>query len=212
MRTFAQHASMMHCITGHATIPCASALYFPYPEVNKTSRSAATAATATLAARKRSFAPVVNVQVRLLILGSLPGEVSLAHSQYYANPQNRFWHLMSEVVGMNLPALDYASRLEALLAKRVGLWDVVAEAHREGSLDSRIRNHANNDLVSLAAGLPELAAIAFNGGTAARIGLKALGEHAARYSIIKLPSSSPAYTLPYAEKLQAWRVLTEWAR
>jgi hypoxanthine-DNA glycosylase len=209
MRTFAQHASMMHCITGRATIPWASALYFPYPEVNKTSRSGV---TATLAARKRSFAPVVNVQVRLLILGSLPGEVSLAHSQYYANPQNRFWHLMSDVVGMNLPALDYASRLEALLAKRIGLWDVVAEAHREGSLDSRIRNHANNDLVSLAASLPELAAIAFNGGTAARIGLKALGEHAARYSIIKLPSSSPAYTLPYAEKLQAWRVLTEWAR
>ncbi|RJG05403.1 DNA-deoxyinosine glycosylase [Noviherbaspirillum cavernae] len=157
--------------------------------------------------RKRSFAPIVNEHIRLLILGSLPGELSLAHNQYYANPQNRFWALMSDVIGTDLPALAYPLRLEALLANGIGLWDVVAEAYRDGSLDSRIRGHARNDLVSLVATLPNLSAIAFNGGTAARIGLKALTECADRYQIIKLPSSSPAYTLPFAEKLTAWRHL-----
>ena len=67
-----------------------------------------------------------------------------------------------------------------------------------------IRDHAGNDLLGLIGGLPNLAAIAFNGGTAARLGLKALGEHASRYDIVLLPSSSPAYTLAYTEKLTVW--------
>ncbi|PFH11912.1 hypoxanthine-DNA glycosylase [Collimonas sp. PA-H2] len=159
--------------------------------------------------RKRSFPPVVDQQVHTLILGSLPGVQSLAHSQYYAHPQNRFWKLLAEVVGIDLPALPYAERLPVLLAHGIGLWDVVAEARRDGSLDSNIRDHAHNDLTGLIATLPQLHTIAFNGGTAARLGLKALGELASRYRIILLPSSSPAYTRPYAEKLAAWIVLQE---
>lgn len=154
--------------------------------------------------RKRSFPPVVDEQVRILILGSLPGNLSLAHSQYYAHPQNRFWKLLSEVIGSDLPALPYPARLQALLANRIGLWDVVAEAQRDGSLDGNIRDHVHNDLLSLVATLPQLTTIAFNGGTAARLGLKALGMQAARYRIVQLPSSSPAYTRPYAEKRTAW--------
>jgi hypoxanthine-DNA glycosylase len=159
--------------------------------------------------RKRCFDPVADHQTRLLVLGSLPGEQSLALNEYYGNRQNRFWMLMSEVTGVNLPALDYAARLTALLDSGVGLWDVVAEALREGSLDSRIRGRADNDLLALVAGLPNLTTIAFNGGTAARLGLKVLGEQAARYRIVPLPSSSPAYTLPYAEKLAVWLQLRE---
>lgn len=160
-----------------------------------------------IALRKRCFDPVVDDKTRLLVLGSLPGELSLARNEYYGNKQNRFWMLMSEVIGLDLVALEYGARLQALLANGVGLWDVVAEAHRDGSLDSRIRDHAGNDLLGLIGGLPNLAAIAFNGGTAARLGIKALGEHASRYDIVLLPSSSPAYTLAYAEKLTVWRTL-----
>ncbi|GAC1331387.1 MAG: DNA-deoxyinosine glycosylase [Collimonas sp.] len=159
--------------------------------------------------RKRSFPPVVDEQVRILILGSLPGNLSLAHSQYYAHPQNRFWKLLSEVTGADLAALPYPDRLQTLLSKHVGLWDVVADARRDGSLDSNIRDHVHNDLSSLAAALPQLTTIAFNGGTAAKLGLKALGQQAARYRIVQLPSSSPAYTRPYAEKLAAWLVLQD---
>lgn len=160
--------------------------------------------------RKRSFEPVVNEDVRLLILGSLPGELSLAQSQYYANPQNRFWTLMSEVIHESLIALPYSNRLQTLLQHGIGLWDVIAEAIREGSLDSRIRDHAHNDLIGLAASLPNLEAIAFNGGMAAKLGLKALREQASRYELIRLPSSSPAYTLSYQEKLNAWLELRSW--
>ena len=92
----------------------------------------------------------------------------------------------------------------------MGLWDVVAEARRDGSLDSNIRDHAGNDLIGLIGTLPNLRAIAFNGGTAAKIGERALGEHGDRHAILRLPSSSPAYTLAYAEKRVAWQALRAW--
>lgn len=153
---------------------------------------------------KCSFAPVVNPKTRLLLLGSLPGEKSLQQQQYYAHPQNRFWHLLSEVVQQDLVALDYAGRLAAVQNHAVGLWDVVAQARREGSLDSNIRERSDNDLSGLLDTLPKLSAIGFNGATAARIGLQLLGPRAAAYQIFQLPSSSPAYTLAYTEKRSTW--------
>jgi len=159
---------------------------------------------------KRCFPPVVDANTRVLILGSLPGEVSLARSQYYAHKQNQFWRLIGEVIGQDLVPMPYEERLQTLLAHHVGLWDVVAEAKREGSLDSNIRDHAGNDLLGLIASLPNLKTIAFNGGTAERIGMKALATHDDRHHIVKLPSSSPAYTVAYAQKLAGWMRLRDW--
>ena len=158
--------------------------------------------------RKRCFDPVADARTRVLILGSLPGEQSLARGEYYGNRQNRFWHLVSAVFGQDLVPLDYAARLAALRALGVGLWDVVAEAERPGSLDASIRAHEGNDLRALVAGLPALQVIGFNGGTAARLGIKALGEKAGMYRVVLLPSSSPAHTLAFAEKLKMWGKLS----
>ena len=151
---------------------------------------------------------MVDTDTRLLILGSLPGDASLAQQQYYAHPQNRFWHLLGDVMGVNLIEQAYEQRLQTLLKHRIGLWDVVAQAKREGSLDSKITERDDNDLLGLLDTLPHLRAIAFNGGTAHKIGLKILGARADAYQIYALPSSSPAYTLPYAEKLQQWCILS----
>ncbi|MES2833822.1 MAG: DNA-deoxyinosine glycosylase [Pseudomonadota bacterium] len=155
--------------------------------------------------RKAAFAPVVDAHTRLLILGSLPGDASLKAAQYYAHPQNAFWRLTGGVIGRDLAALPYVDRLEALKAARIGLWDVIAGAERQGSLDGAIRNAEAADLQRLIAGLPELRAVAFNGGTAARIGRRSLtGMDAA---LIDLPSSSPAFTKPFVEKAEAWSAL-----
>ena len=119
--------------------------------------------------------------------------------------------LIGDVIGEALPSLDYEARLQALLDHRVGLWDVIANARREGSLDSRIRDHATNDLAALVAELPSLAAVAFNGGTAAKIGVLALAESRPSLDLVRLPSSSPTYAaVPYAEKLRAWEALRKW--
>ncbi|VVE68111.1 DNA-deoxyinosine glycosylase [Pandoraea captiosa] len=174
------------------------------------SSKSSTSSTSFASDLKRNFPPVADARTRVLILGSLPGEVSLAHQQYYAHPQNRFWYLVGEVIGEPLPTLAYEARLDALRAHGVGLWDVVAQARREGSLDSNIRLHTGSDLAGLIATLPALRAVAFNGGTAARIGQRALAQGGVTIPVVLLPSSSPAYTIPLATKRDAWLALREW--
>lgn len=155
---------------------------------------------------KRAFDPVVDANTRLLILGSLPGDASLKAGQYYGHPQNGFWRLVGGVIGLDLMALPYPDRLEALKAAGVGLWDVIASAERPGSLDAAIRNAEAADLNLLVDSLPALRAVAFNGGTAARLGRRSLTPRS-NFDLIDLPSSSPAYTRPLAEKAAAWSVL-----
>ena len=70
--------------------------------------------------RKSSFPPVAAADARLLVLGSLPGDRSLAEARYYAHPQNQFWRLLSPVIDRDLMALDYEDRLAALLARGIG--------------------------------------------------------------------------------------------
>ena len=154
--------------------------------------------------RKSAFAPVIASATRILILGSLPGEASLAAGRYYAHPQNRFWQLAGAVICRDeLPRLDYEARLASLLAAGVGLWDTVASARREGSLDAAIRDAEHAPLADLVATLPRLRAVAFNGGTAARIGRRALAGTA--LALVDLPSSSPAYAaMPFAAKRERW--------
>lgn len=152
---------------------------------------------------KRSFPPVVDACTRVLVLGSLPGEESLARRQYYGNPRNHFWRLMSEVIGRDLVPLVYEDRLRALLDAGVGLWDTVGAATRRGSLDGAIRNHEPNPLSELVATLPALRAVGFNGGKSASLGMAQLSGET-RLALLPLPSSSPAYTLPLEAKLEEW--------
>lgn len=158
--------------------------------------------------RKSSFPPVVVPGTRLLVLGSLPGEKSLAERRYYAHPQNRFWHLIGKVIGVDLEPLAYEERLTALLGAKVGLWDTVASAHRTGSLDAAIREAEHNALAELAASLPELRAVGFNGKTSAKIGMPQLAH--TDLALIPLPSSSPAHaTMRLGEKEKLWGQLRE---
>ncbi len=160
-----------------------------------------------MAPPKRGFPPVVDANTRVLTLGSLPGDASLAVGQYYGHPRNAFWRLMEGVLGTPLVPLAYDDRLAALLAHGVGLWDVIGEARRPGSLDAAIRDPAANDLLALIETLPALRVVAFNGGTAARLGARLIGK---RVATISLPSSSPAHAArTFEQKAEAWALLQE---
>ena len=157
-------------------------------------------------ARSVGFEPVVDDRTRVLILGSLPGDASLKAAQYYAHPRNSFWPLIGGLLDDDLPALPYGERLLRLKKRGLGLWDVIASAERSGSLDAAIRSPEAADLRGLAAGLPRLQAVAFNGGLAARLGRRILSD-LGEVALIDLPSSSPAHARPFEEKRQAWSTL-----
>ncbi|MEO0062737.1 MAG: hypothetical protein RLZZ08_1297 [Pseudomonadota bacterium] len=104
--------------------------------------------------------------------------------------------------------MDYDARLAALIAAKIGLWDVIASATRPGSLDAAIRDAEHNPLAQLVASLPELRAVAFNGAASAKIGMKALAGCGA--ALVPLPSSSPANaSIPLAIKQEKWARLAE---
>ena len=155
---------------------------------------------------KQSMAPAGSSDARLLILGSLPGDASLAAQRYYAHPTNQFWRLLGEAIGEPLAGLGHDDRLARLAARRIALWDVVADAKRDGSLDTAIRGARANPLAGFVARHPNLEAIAFNGKAAAALGRRALAGIAV-VQLIDLPSSSAALTRPFDQKLLAWAAL-----
>jgi len=151
------------------------------------------------------LAPVLDAGVRILVLGSFPGVASLAAGQYYAHPRNQFWRLISSVTGEDLAALPYAERLPRLLEHGVGLWDVLGECERVGSLDSAIRKPAANDFDRLRELCPLLDTVGFNGQASGKF---APQFTAAGYRTIVLPSSSPAYmAMSFEQKYEIWRRL-----
>jgi TDG/mug DNA glycosylase family protein len=149
------------------------------------------------------FPAVLDDATRILILGSFPGEASLAAQQYYAHPRNQFWRLLSAVLGEDLFVLLYEKRLIRLLAHRIGLWDVIALCEREGSLDTAIRRAQANDFAMLKHQCPELVRICFNGKTSGKFERQFAD---AGFETLVLPSSSPANAqLSFDEKLAVWK-------
>jgi hypoxanthine-DNA glycosylase len=111
--------------------------------------------------------------------------------------------LLSALLAEDLTVLPYAARLQRLRTRGLGLWDVIAECRREGSLDSAIREARYNDLASLRRRAPQLVAVAHNGGESARAMRITTGLGVAVY---RLPSSSPANaSWSFERKLAAWR-------
>ena len=155
--------------------------------------------------RLRGLAPIAGDQTRLLILGSFPSVASLAAGQYYAHPRNQFWPLLSALFEVDLRALPYPARIDCVLRRGLGIWDVYAACRREGSLDAAITAGEPNDLAGLVARLPRLRGIAHNGGASARFATLSGGLVA---QVDRLPSSSPANaTWRFERKLEAWRAV-----
>lgn len=157
---------------------------------------------------KRGLPPIARADAKLLILGSLPGDASLAAARYYAHPRNQFWRLIGGVIGSDPALMAYTDRIAAVVASGVALWDVVGSAHRAGSLDHNIRNEQLNDLCQYVKSLPRLRAVAFNGKKAGLLAADAFDG--LPIAVLHLPSSSPAYTMHLNAKAVLWAELRQY--
>ncbi len=156
---------------------------------------------------RRGLPPVLGPSPRLLILGSFPGEASLAAGRYYAHPRNQFWPILGALLGVSLAALPYPERLDRVAAHGIAIWDAFAACRRDGSLDAAIRDAQRNDLDALLEARPSIGAVAFNGATAARVEPLLAARGLATY---RLPSTSPAHAgLSLDAKQARWRVLVD---
>ncbi|MBL9077411.1 MAG: DNA-deoxyinosine glycosylase [Planctomycetes bacterium] len=144
------------------------------------------------------FPPVARRDARVLIVGSMPGERSLAAGRYYAHPANAFWPIAAAFCGVAADAA-YAVRTRALRAHRIALWDVLQRCERDGSLDAAIvrQGAVPNDFGRFFARHPDVATVLCNGATAhawfRRHGEPALAALQRRATVVRLPSTSPAH-------------------
>ncbi|WP_285032805.1 DNA-deoxyinosine glycosylase [Mycolicibacterium sp. lyk4-40-TYG-92] len=147
---------------------------------------------------------IVGANPRVLLLGSFPSEKSLDTGEYYANTRNQFWRLLGTLLGFDAE-LPYAERIDAVTAGGVALWDVVHSCRRVGSLDANIdrKTLVLNDFTAFLTQHPTIERGFVNGLTAYTLFQQAgIALPAAR-----LPSSSGALTMSFADKLAAWQVV-----
>lgn len=163
------------------------------------------------AVRKTGLDRIAGADARFLILGSLPGEESLARSEYYAHKRNRFWRIMSVLCGEDMPE-SYAAKVDMLQRHGIALWDVLHAAEREGSMDANIRNDEPNDILALLQLHPGIRTIGLNGRKAETQFLKYndIRQLQGRVRIVSLRSTSPANAQFSDEQmLENWRQLFE---
>ena len=158
--------------------------------------------------KSESFKAFAHAHSRVLILGTLPGQVSLQRAQYYAHPRNAFWPIISALLDLP-PDMPYEKRVESLTRHGIALWDVHAKAHRKGSLDSDIRDDEQNDFIWFFQKYKKIRLICFNGNTAARIYerkiLPGLPLKVQAIPSVLLPSTSPAYaSMTLQKKMSVW--------
>lgn len=141
---------------------------------------------------KTSLLPIANASTRILILGTMPGDLSLKLNEYYANPRNRFWKIISSITNSKLPD-NYTDKTSLLLMNNMGLWDVLKSASRKGSLDNDIKNEKPNDLEAFIKMHKNLKIIIFNGKVSERLYDKYFIRNR-KLLYYSLPSTSPANT------------------
>ena len=151
----------------------------------------------------QSFAPIIPDKPTVLILGTMPGVASLQQQQYYGHPRNHFWKIIAHLYNAEIPQV-YEDRKAILLQNNIALWDVLEFCEREGSLDIAIKNPVPNQILKLLAEQPNITKILFNGKESHKLFIKHFGIlDDVMYLVV--PSTSPAHTMKFELKLEAWR-------
>lgn len=160
--------------------------------------------------RLNGLAAVASPEVTVLILGSMPGAVSLVQQQYYAHPRNLFWPIMAQLCQCDAGA-TYTEKLQQLNASGIALWDVIGSCQRQGSLDNAIRDEQVNDFAAFLVQHRNIRAIGFNGAKAWQsfkryvLPTQLIPAHIA---LLQLPSTSPAHAaVSFEQKLAQWQQL-----
>jgi len=162
---------------------------------------------------KQGFPPIIDPASRVLILGTLPSEESLRRQEYYGHPRNQFWRILSAIY--QVPFVEaYPDRVALLHQKQLAVWDVLECGERQGSLDQAIRNAVPNDFRGLFETYQNLRVIVLNGQKAHhlfehRVLKRQMLEGSDRLPRWLMPSTSPAATMPLAEKIKRWSQIIE---
>ncbi|MBE5320942.1 DNA-deoxyinosine glycosylase [Pedobacter sp. MR2016-19] len=156
---------------------------------------------------KTAFPPIVNEHSKILILGTMPGEKSIALQEYYAHAGNQFWKIIFAIYNQPFTK-DYIKKKQILLDNQIALWDVIQYCEREGSADSNIIEEKPNDFAGFFLNYPNIKTIYFASKAAKTYYLK----HVRRefdlmiYGVLPSPSSANTWKT-FHEKVKEWKII-----
>lgn len=151
--------------------------------------------------------PLFDQNCEILILGSFPSQKSREAQFFYGHPQNRFWLVLSAVLGVK-PPQSIEEKRQMLLSNKIALWDVIKSCEIVGSSDSSIKNVITNDISGILE-KSNIKRIFVNGKTAEKYYDKYI-LNITQISAIVLPSTSPANAAYSLERLiDEWKVILE---
>ena len=157
------------------------------------------------------FKPIFDKNSKILILGSFPSVVSRKLGFYYANPQNRFWRVLAEILNAPLPG-STDEKINFLLASRIAIYDAAISCEIKGSSDAKMTAVLPANLEPIFSGA-RIAQVFANGGKAHEICEKYLKTqilNATGKPPVKLPSTSPANANFSFERLvREWTIVAE---
>ena len=156
--------------------------------------------------KKSGFLPIIDKSTEILILGSLPSDISIRTGEYYANPQNQFWRIIFTIFNNGNPLYQYSDKTNLLLKNKIGLWDVLIEAHRQGSLDSNIHGESLNNFSDLFIAYPSIRKLAFNGDKAFQLYLKKKSGLPQKDLVLLASSSSANTSKTLLQKVKEWEI------
>lgn len=153
------------------------------------------------------FEPIYNENSRVLLLGTMPSPKSREIGFYYGHPRNRFWKVVSDVCGEELPETK-EDKIAFALRNKIAVWDVLEGCEIRGADDSSIRNPRANDM-DVILKHADIRAIFTTGTKAAQLYKRYCFPKTGIASIV-LPSTSPANCrVSYEELYEAYAIITK---
>lgn len=157
---------------------------------------------------KQGLEPWVGQSPYVLILGTLPSDVSIKSQAYYQNKShNSFYKIMEHLFQRTVGQSD----MDFITSNHIALWDCMKKATRKGSLDANIKDDFPNDVNEFLQTHPTISTIVLNGGLAKKkfhIYFPAF-VFSERIKVISLISSSNAASKKFEEKLEEWRIIKD---
>ena len=156
------------------------------------------------------FDPVFDSESRILVLGTMPSPKSRELGFYYSHPRNRFWPVLAEIFGEEIPKTP-EEKTDFCLRHKIALWDVLKECDIEGASDSSIKNAVPND-ISIILNSADIKAVFATGTTAAKLHKKFI-EPETNIPAIALPSTSPANAkVKFEELCEEYKIILEYLK
>ena len=144
---------------------------------------------------------------KILILGSFPSVKSREMNFFYMNKTNRFYKVLSSLLGIDLFSISIEEKKRILLKNHIALYDVVKRCRIHGSSDSSLQILDYSDIYEILKNT-KINKIYLNGSLAYSLFIKKYPE--LLNVSYKLPSTSSANAKMKLEDLvSSWSIILE---